>query len=135
MPAAANASLKIARIGDEFDQCERDSPPTWKQRSASSTTCVAGNGGSPGPEQPLTCEKPHPVDNDLADIVSHREEPCREALREFCSYLARILNDTLPSTTSTCLSFMDAIAPSRAPVSRVKAIRARLRSCTSVVSE
>jgi Phage integrase family len=39
---------------------------------------------------------------------------------------------TLPSRTSTCLSFGEAIAPSRAPVSRVNAIIARLRSSISV---
>ena len=41
---------------------------------------------------------------------------------------------TLPSTTSTCLSFSEAIAPSRAPVSKVKATSARLRKSISVTA-
>src|SRR5262245_44531462 len=39
---------------------------------------------------------------------------------------------TLPSTTSTCLHFREAIAPSRAPVSAVKATTDRLRSSISL---
>ena len=41
---------------------------------------------------------------------------------------------TLPSMTSTCLHFREAIAPSRAPVSRVKATTARLRNSISVTA-
>ena len=83
----------MARMGDAFDQWERDSPPAWKQRSSIEDDLCRRKQRVRGPEQLLTCEKPYPVDDDLADIVPHGEEPRREGLRELGAHLAGILNN------------------------------------------
>ena len=39
-------------------------------------------------------QEANPVGDDLADLVSHREEPGRDGLGEFGAHLPRILNQS-----------------------------------------
>ena len=75
----------------------------------------------------------HPVDNDLANILADGEEPGRERLRELGAHFARILHD-LAFDDVDVLAFEGGDGAVAAPVSRVKATTARLRSSISVVA-
>jgi hypothetical protein len=83
-----------------------------------------GKQGIDRAEKPLGGEVSDPICNDLTNVKVLENFVCTS--RASCT--------TLPSITSTCLSFSEAIAPSRAPVSRVKATTARLRKSRSVTA-
>ena len=72
-----------------------------------------------------------PIRHDLPDLVPYREKVGGEGLAEFRLHLAGVLFH-FPSIKSICFSFIEAMAPSRAPVSSSKAINVRLRRSISV---
>src|SRR5262249_51372750 len=92
-PAAAKASLKIARMGPALLQCLRSRPDASKCRLSPTTIFVAGNSGSSSPQSFSLPQVGDPVDHDPADILADRKEPGRERLRELRLHLSRVLVD------------------------------------------
>jgi hypothetical protein len=85
------------------------------------------------PPEPISCQKFDPFDDNPLSVASDREESRRLRLL-FLVFTSRGSGFTRPSVKSTCLTFKEANAPSRTPVSHVNAITARLLRSISVLA-
>ena len=114
-----------------MDQCSRFNPAAANCLSGPSATRVAGNNGS---------SLPHIFSSRRYDIhsaiIARTSSPTgkKKVLKVLLNFvfISRASWLMQPAIKSTCLSFNEAMALSLAPVSRVKATRARFRRSISV---